>query len=680
VKSVPGIVLLLGIAAATVALGQETAGCPAYLPGGVTCYFGTGAFGSPYMIVMPANWNNTLILVNAGLTRRLFTEPVSIGPPRFLLPEGYALAGSDFHRPIAREAARDTEDLRQIFVRKFGRPRRTIVDGASFGGMVVARLIELYGVSSDGTPNYDGAAPRCGMVAGSLKWSQFYLDLRVVYQYYCRNHPRLTEPQYELWQGLPPGTEMSEQDLTDRVNACTGVNLAAAQRTDQQKQALANILNVTHVGESGLFNNLRAATFTQQEIVQKHLAGRNPVSNQGVAYRGSTDDDALNRGVPRYAADPSAAAALAEADDPAGTVSIPVVSMHAINDPERFVEQESEYKETLRKTGAADRLLQIFTTAGEHCLFTATETIASIKGLIRWLDTGNKPAPEEFAALCEQANQIVAGACRFDPKYQPKSLDTVIYPRSVEARCGGSTSPKIQAVVNGASFRPGLAPNSMITVFGSGWTSEGIRREVLPLDLPDKEYPKELACLGLKVGGVSAPLTFASANQINAEAPASVPAGPVKVEVVARAGSSERSIAEMSGVPAGSYAPAFFLDGRRIIAQHEDGALVNEKRPARPGDIIHLFATGFGATEPGYRAGQIVTARAPLRDAVSVNIAGLALTGSEVLYAGLLPGWISGVYEIVVRVPGTIPSGDLFVTAGIGGLFTPGEATILVQR
>src|SRR5262249_12500011 len=158
---------------------------------------------------------------------------------------------------------------------------------------------------------------------------------------------------------------------------------------------------------------------------------------QGVVYRGSTDDDALNRGVLRYAADPSAAAALAEADDPSGAVSIPVISMHAINDPERFVEQESEYKQTFSKAGASDRLLQLFTTAGEHCNFGAAQTVAQIKGLVRWLDTGTKPKPEEFPGLCAEVNsQTAAGACLFDPKYEPKALDTVLYPRPSESRCG----------------------------------------------------------------------------------------------------------------------------------------------------------------------------------------------------------------------------------------------------
>jgi uncharacterized protein (TIGR03437 family) len=675
---------VVGIASTASLVAQEPTACPGFLPAvpaGVTCFTGTGTYGSPYLIVVPGVWNRTLILINVGLTRRLFTEAQSIGPPRFLLAAGYALAASDFHRPIAREAARDTEDLRQIFTRKFGRPVRTVAEGSSFGGLVAARLIELYGVASDGSRNYDGAAPRCGLVAGSAAASQVYLDLRVVYQYYCHNHPRPEEQQYGLWQGLPAGTAYNEQDLANRVNACTGVNLPAAQRTDSQTRNLANILNVTHIAEGGLLNMMRAATLTQADTVGKYLAGRNPVSNQDVTYRGSLDDEALNAGVLRYSADTSAAAALAEADDPSGAVPIPVVSMHAINDPERFVEQESAYRETFRKAGTADRLLQIFTTAGEHCLFTPAESLAQLTGLLQWLETGSKPAPENFAALCEQisAQPQTAGPCRFDPKYQPADLASVSPPRRLEPRCAAPSSPKIQAVVNGASFEPRLAANSMLTILGSGWTSGQIRRETLPLDLLDARFPLELACVGLRIGGVRAPVTFTSGSQINAQMPASLMPGPLRVEVISYPGQSVETRVEASGVPIGQHAPAFFLDGSRIIAQHADGARVTEKTPAARGEVVYLFGTGFGATEPLYQEGQIAESRAPLRDPISVRIAGTPLAASDIIYAGLVPGFISGVYEFAVRVPTNIAAGDSAVIIRIGGLETQAAAIISID-
>jgi len=657
--------------------------CPGFLPAGVACYQGTGSYGRPYMIVMPANWNGTLILVNGGLTPVPFTEPRSLGPSRLLLPEGYAVAASDYNRPVAREAARDTEDLRQIFVRKFGRPRRTVVAGFSFGGLVTARLIELYAVGSDGTLNYHGAAPGCGMVAGSLKWAQAYLDIRAVYQYYCRNHPRPDEPQYALWQGLPAGTEMSRQESDNRVNECTGVASPAAQRTEQQRQNLANILSVLHIAENALLNLMWAATFDQAKTVHRHLGGRNPASNREVTYRGSTDDEALDRGVARYDSDPSAVAALSEADDPSAAISIPTVSLHAANDRERFVEQQSEYREAFARAGTADRLVQIYTTAGGHCIFTAPENVAHLSGLLRWLETGSKPAPEEFVRLCDQTRSDFPGECRFDPAYQPKALATVIYPRSPQPRCSTTSAPRIQAVVNGASFRPGLGTNSMLSVFGSGWTSDQIRRETVPLDVLDGRFPLELACVGVTVGGIRAPMTYVSANQINAQVPTAVlnaAFGPVRLEVIGYPGRANESKGELSGVAVGEYAPAFFLNGRHIAAQHADGGLVSDARPARPGDTVHLYGTGFGATQPVVQAGEIASGRAPLRASITVTIGGTTLSASDVLYAGLVPGWISGVYQFTVRLQASVAAGDVPVVIRIGDLVTQAGATIPVLR
>ena len=41
----------------------------------------------------------------------------------------------------------------------------------------------------------------------------FRLDLRVVCQYVCRNHPRPDEPQYPLWQGPPMDNTLTRAEL-----------------------------------------------------------------------------------------------------------------------------------------------------------------------------------------------------------------------------------------------------------------------------------------------------------------------------------------------------------------------------------------------------------------------------------------------------------------------------------
>jgi hypothetical protein len=88
--------------------------------------------------------------------------------------------------------------------------------------------------------------------------------------------------------------------------------------------------------------------FDVRDLVQRAIGGRNPFSNIGVRYTGSTDDAALNRDVARFAADPAAAAAVKADGDPTGVLPVPVVTIHTIGDPDAVVEQESAYRDVVR--------------------------------------------------------------------------------------------------------------------------------------------------------------------------------------------------------------------------------------------------------------------------------------------------------------------------------------------
>src|SRR5687767_8341697 len=110
--------MLTMMAASVTGRAQEPTPCPATLPAGVTCYTGTGDYGAPYLIAIPDNWNGTLILNNRGGGRIPVTNPAALGAPSLLLADGYAVAAADYPDTIASEAARDSENLRQIFVRR----------------------------------------------------------------------------------------------------------------------------------------------------------------------------------------------------------------------------------------------------------------------------------------------------------------------------------------------------------------------------------------------------------------------------------------------------------------------------------------------------------------------------------------------------------------------------------
>lgn len=420
--------------AAVPALAQTVTPCPGDLQPLATCHVGTDQHGATYWIAIPANWNRILVMHAHGGPRlgRIAPDNSLEDLQRFAVTvkQGYAWAGSSYRRPGygVRAAAEDTDNLRKLFVGRFGKPALTILHGQSWGGNVAAKGLELFGVNPDGSHNYDGVVLTNGMIAGGTLNYLHRADLRAVYQYYCRNHPRPDEVQYPLWQGLPAGASMTARDLEARVNDCTGIALPAAQRSAAQARNLANILAVVPVPERTLVSNLNWATFMFRDLVQRVLGGRNPFSNQNVAYRGSDDDAALNRGVARFSADPQAVVQLAQDSDLSGRLPLPVISLHAIDDPTALVEYEAHYRGLAAATGSTGNLLQTFSDENEHSKLADAEYAALFDALTAWIRTGIKPMPRDMPALCAQ--QPYGGGCHFVPDYLPAPLFSRVAPRN----------------------------------------------------------------------------------------------------------------------------------------------------------------------------------------------------------------------------------------------------------
>lgn len=413
------------VQAQTLAVAPEPAACPPSLPEGTTCTSGRSADGAWFWTAYPRDWNGTLIVHAHGGPRT--GEPQRDDPvedlDRFsiMIREGYAWVGSTYRRGGygVRMAARDTDDLRQIVWEAFGKPRRTILHGQSWGGNVAAKAAELYAVAPDGTHNYDAVLLTSGLLAGGTRGYGFRADLRAVYQFYCNNHPRPDEPAYPLWQGLPRGASMSRADLTARVEACTGLSLSSEARTPAQAAALRNILSVTGVTADSLVAHLVWSTTLFQDLVQERLGGRNPFSNAGATYQGSDDDVALNQGVQRFSAEPSAVAALAYDADLTGNIVLPTLTLHARYDPTVYVSHEAMYARTVARAGRSDLLSQVFTTEALHSRLSPPQYAAALSALSRWLDTGEKPDGRLVLETCLSMVRGEAEACPIDPTFTP---------------------------------------------------------------------------------------------------------------------------------------------------------------------------------------------------------------------------------------------------------------------
>jgi uncharacterized protein (TIGR03437 family) len=256
--------------------------------------------------------------------------------------------------------------------------------------------------------------------------------------------------------------------------------------------------------------------------------------------------------------------------------------------------------------------------------------------------------------------------------------------------CGLTKKPALRTVVDAAQFKTAIAPGGLITIYGTDFQTAGNKRAAGPGDIHNNQFPQILGCIGVQVNSQSIPITYAQFDQINAQLPPGI-TGPVQVRVVANPGSPNEFAGDAGTVTLQNFAPAFFtFNGSSIAALSTnyvpiaDPAVVSTGRPAKPGDVVLLYATGLGATNPAFPAGAILdpstTAPLPTGTAFSVTIGGTTLAPSDVLYAGATPGSISGLYQINARIPASTPDGDVPISISAGGAASPSGTTINVKH
>jgi len=95
--------------------------------------------------------------------------------------------------------------------------------------------------------------------------------------------------------------------------------------------------------------------------------------------------------------------------------------------------------------------------------------------------------------------------------------------------------------------------------------------------------------------------------------------------------------------------------GGPAVVHAGDGNLVTGSNPAKSGEVLTLYATGLGPTQPALEPGKAFTAN-PLQVAnspIEVSVGGQT---AEVLYAGGYPG-TNDAFQVNFRVPSGVPPG-----------------------
>ncbi len=97
--------------------------------------------------------------------------------------------------------------------------------------------------------------------------------------------------------------------------------------------------------------------------------------------------------------------------------------------------------------------------------------------------------------------------------------------------------------------------------------------------------------------------------------------------------------------------------------------------PAKPGEIIVLYANGFGTTSTPVVSGSSTQSGTPSPPPVIKQIGGINATAQ---FAGL--NVTPGEFQFNVIVPASLPNGDQSITATYGGASTQPGALITIHN
>ncbi len=227
-------------------------------------------------------------------------------------------------------------------------------------------------------------------------------------------------------------------------------------------------------------------------------------------------------------------------------------------------------------------------------------------------------------------------------------------------------------LLNGASFKPGFAPNTIVSLFTAGGSLSWNTVTLENSDVVNGSLPTALGGVQVFVASYPAALYYVSPTQVNLLIPSNLRPGVLNL-FLARDGASGPVVQ----ITVDEAAPALFQtsDGH-AVATHADGSLITADAPASANEIIVLYATGLGWVYPaglgwsyekasgwtpqagaacpsdGIQNGVLPVAAQWIcnLDQFSVSIGGAAIDAGLIQYAGVTPGY-AGLYQVNVRMP-----------------------------
>jgi uncharacterized protein (TIGR03437 family) len=232
----------------------------------------------------------------------------------------------------------------------------------------------------------------------------------------------------------------------------------------------------------------------------------------------------------------------------------------------------------------------------------------------------------------------------------------------------------ISAVTNGASNQTGaIAPGEVLVIYGSNIGAASLTTYQLT---GAGTVSTSLAGTSVYINGVQAPVIYTSPNQVSAIVPFSVSGSTAPLFIL----NQNQTTAPATLNVAPSATAVFTANGSgegQAAAINQDNSVNGSAHPASSGQVVALFITGAGQTNPPGTNGLLAAVPLPIPLLpVSVAIGGKSAT---IQYDGASPGTVAGIIQVNAVVPSGLPAGNASVIVQVGSAASQGGVTIAVS-
>jgi uncharacterized protein (TIGR03437 family) len=217
----------------------------------------------------------------------------------------------------------------------------------------------------------------------------------------------------------------------------------------------------------------------------------------------------------------------------------------------------------------------------------------------------------------------------------------------------------VNGVSNAASGQQVYAPGMILSVYGTQFASQALIATATPL-------PSYLGGFEADINGVSTPIYYVSANQVNLQIPYETANGTATLTL------GNPYLNGTYKFQVGSAAPGIFVS---------NGFVSPPFNTAKRGQTTTIYITGDGQVRPALATGSspaagTSTARLPKSIlAVSVTVAG----ENAVIQFNGIPAGLVGVTQINFTVPTDAPLGAQPVVVTVGGVASPAAQLTITQ-